>query len=80
MPLRNYLFDELLRSSPEVLAGAPHVFTKVFAASDDAAMLNVVAHAFAGFANLAATLLHLPARRVAVLSKACQWDQGERNG
>ena len=46
------------------------MFTKVFATSHDAAMLNVVAHALAGFADLTATLLHLPAGRVAVLGQA----------
>ena len=50
------------------------MFAKVFATSQDAAMLHVVTQALAGFAHLTAALLHLPTRGIAVLSKAAHWD------
>ena len=71
------MFDGLLRAAPKVSTGASHVFAKVFAAAHYAAMLNVVAHALAGFLYLRAAFLHLsPGGVVVLLSDAMHRGQG----
>ena len=61
------MFDGLLRPAPEVFTGTSHVLSKVFAASQYPAVLNVLAHAFASPADLCAALLHLPFGSVVIL-------------
>jgi len=57
----------------------PHVFSKVFAASQYAAMPDVTTHAGSSFLYLGAAFFHLPAGSVAVpLRHATQRHQGWR--
>jgi hypothetical protein len=71
------VFKGLLRSAPKVFTGTPHVFSKVLASAHNAAMLDVVAHAFAGSAHLRPALLHLSFGCVVILlSHSRQRGQG----
>ena len=53
------MLDGVFRPAAKVFAGAPDVLAKVFAASQYAAVLDVSAHAPAGFAHLRTASLHL---------------------
>ena len=73
------MFDGPLCSASKVSTGMPHVFPKVFAASQYAAMPDVVAHAGSSFLYLGAAFFHLPAGSVAIpLRHAAHRQQGWR--
>jgi hypothetical protein len=73
------MFDGLLGPAPEVLTSTPHVFAKMFATAQDAAVFDISTHALAGPADLCAALLHLPFGSVVILlSNDIQRGQDQR--
>jgi hypothetical protein len=67
------VFDGSLRPASEVFAGTSHVFAKVFAAAQYAAMSDVSSHASTGLAYLRAAFFHLPGRGVVVLLSSARY-------
>jgi hypothetical protein len=73
------VFDGLLGPAPEVFTGTPHMFAKMFATAQHAAVFDISAHALAGPADLCAAFLHLPFGSVVILlSNAIQRGQDQR--